>query len=125
MAQIHVYNIHNEDHSSEEYCWYCGRSKNGNVLGNPFTHNGKHSSLAKLSFKTREQAIEAYERYFDVMYGKDEIFTREIDKIYAAYKGGHDVYLGCFCKPLPCHADVIAKKLQKRLILEGKPKKSE
>lgn len=93
------------------------------MLGNPFTHNGKYSSLAKLSFKTRDQAIEAYEKYFDAMYGKNEIFTHEIDKMYDAYKNGHDIYLGCFCKPLPCHADIIAKKLQKRLILEKKSNK--
>ena len=124
MGKIIVYNINREDHSSSEYDWYCGRSKNGNVLGNPFTHNGKHSSLAKLSFKTRDEAIAAYEKYFDYMYGRDETFTNEIDKMYAAYKEGHDIYLGCFCKPLPCHADIIAKKLQKRLILERKQEKS-
>ena len=45
-------------------------------------------------------------------------------KMYEAYKNGHDIYLGCFCKPLPCHADIIAKKLQKRLILEKKSEKS-
>ena len=43
MGQIHVYNLHQEDHTSEDNNWYIGRSKHGNPLGNPFTHNGKRS----------------------------------------------------------------------------------
>ena len=40
------------------------------------------------------------------------------DEIYEYYKTGKDVYLGCFCAPNPCHADVIARKLQQKLIKE-------
>jgi hypothetical protein len=115
---IHVYNINNEDHSNEKCNFYVGRSKSGNPLGNPFTHNGVKTSIAKLSFKTREQAIEAYRRYFKEMYGKDPEITKAFDEIYEHYKNGEEIYLGCFCKPKPCHADVIAEELQKKLIME-------
>jgi hypothetical protein len=116
---IHVINIKQEDHSLDEGYFYVGRSKAMNSpLGNPFTYNGKRSSLAKLSFKTAEEAIQAYEKYFDAMYGKDEEFTKAFDEIYEFYKTGKDVYLGCFCKPEKCHADIIAKKLQQKLIKE-------
>jgi hypothetical protein len=115
---IHVYNIHNEDHSNEKCNFYVGRSKSGNPLGNPFTHNGVKTSIAKLSFKTREQAIEAYRMYFKEMYGKDPEITNAFDEIYKHYKNGEEIYLGCFCKPKPCHADVIAEELQKKLIME-------
>jgi hypothetical protein len=118
MGKIVVFNIHNEDHSTEKNCFYIGRSKNGNPLGNPFTHNGVKTSIAKLSFKTREQAIEAFREYFKKMYGKDQEFTSAFDEIYEHYKNGEDVYLGCFCKPLPCHGDIIAEELQKKLIKE-------
>ena len=115
---IYVYNSHNEDFTSKENNFYIGRSKSGNPLGNPFTHNGVRTSLANLSFKTREEAIKAYEKYFDKMYGVDEELTKAFDEIYEHYKNGEDVYLQCFCKPLPCHGDIIAERLQRKLIKE-------
>ena len=116
---IHVINIKQEDYSSDPGYFYIGRSgKMNSPLGNPFTHKGKRTNLAKLSFPTVEQAIEAYEMYFDAMYGKDEEFTKAFDEIYEYYKTGKDVYLGCFCKPGKCHGDVLARKLQQKLVKE-------
>ena len=113
---IYVYNTRFEDHTSgSDYNYYIGRPS---VLGNPFTHNGVRTNLAKLSFKTREDAIAAYDKYFDTMYGKDDEFTKAFDEIYEHYKNGEDIYLQCFCKPLACHGDIIANKLQKKLIQE-------
>ena len=120
MGKIIVWNTNGEvDHSQEKNNFYIGRTKKGSSpLANPFTFNGKRSSLAKLSFKTREQAINAYRMYFDKMYGNNKEFTKAFDEIYETYKNGEDVYLQCFCKPLPCHGDVIAEKLQNRLVKE-------
>ena len=115
---IYVYNMHEEDHTNEKCNYYVGRSKSGNPLGNPFTHNGVRKSIAKLSFKTREEAIEAYKIYFKQMYGGDNDLTKAFDEIYEHYKKGEDIYLGCFCKPLPCHADFLAEELQKKLLKE-------
>jgi hypothetical protein len=112
---IYVYNSHNEDFTLKENNYYIGRPS---VLGNPFTHNGVKTNLAKLAFKTREDAIAAYDKYFDTMYGKDDEFTKAFDEIYEHYKNGEDIYLQCFCKPLACHGDIIANKLQKKLIQE-------
>lgn len=113
---IYVYNSHIEDHTNGSCCnFYIGR---GSALGNPFTHNGVRSIFKTMSFKTREQAIEAYEKYFDEVYGKDEWFTRAFDEIYEHYKNGEDIYLQCFCKPKACHGDVIADRLQRKLIKE-------
>ena len=112
---IYVYNSHNEDFTLKPNNYYIGRPS---VLGNPFTHNGVRTNLAKLSFKTREDAIAAYDKYFDTMYGKDDEFTKAFDEIYEHYKNGEDIYLQCFCKPLACHGDIIANKLQKKLIQE-------
>lgn len=115
---IKVYNLHEEDYSNKPNNYYVGRSKQGNPLGNPFTHNGVRKSIAKLSFKTREEAIEAYKLYFRKMYGVDEDLTKAFDEIYEHYKNGEDIYLACFCKPLPCHADFLAEELQRKLIKE-------
>jgi len=118
MGKIIVYNTKNQDYTSEPNNFYIGRNKEGNPLGNPFTHNGVKTSLAKLSFKTREQAIEAFGKYFDERYGKDEELTKAFDNIYEHYKNGEDIYLQCFCKPSPCHGDIIADRLQRKLIKE-------
>lgn len=112
---IYVYNSHNEDYTSKENNFYIGRPS---PLGNPFTYNGVRTSLAKFSFKAREDSIAAYERYFDKMYGKDEELTKAFDEIYEHYKNGEDIYLQCFCKPKACHGDVIADRLQRKLIKE-------
>ena len=87
-------------------------------LGNPFTHNGVRSNLAKLSFKTREEALDAYEKYFKQSYGVNQELTEYFDEIYDAFKKGNDVYLVCHCKPKPCHGDFIERELNKKLILE-------
>jgi len=116
---VYVYNTKTEDHTDKgKNNFYIGRSKTGNVLGNPFTFTGKRSNIAKLSFRTREEAIKAYEVYFDKMYGNDPEFTNKIDEMYAKYKSGEDIYLQCFCHPQPCHGDVIAKKLQEMLLMD-------
>ena len=83
-----------------------------------YTYNGKRTNIAKLTVPTAQMAIEMYEKYFDAMYGNDETFTKAFDKIYEAYKSGIDIYLGCWCYPKPCHASIIAKKLQRKLIKE-------
>lgn len=114
---IFVYNIKTEDHSSHPNNFYIARPS---ILGNPFTHDGKRSSLAKLSFKTRDEAINAYEIYFKEMIKSNEDFQNAFNEIYEKYKSGEDVYLGCFCKPNKCHGDIIAKELQRKLIMEKK-----
>lgn len=118
---IHIVNLNTEDCSNKENYYYCGRSKSGNPLGNPFTHNGTRTSLAKLSFKTREEAIEAYKKYFHAAYGSPgyESLTHKFDEIYKHYKNGEDIWLGCWCYPKPCHTQVIAEELQKKLIREN------
>ena len=112
---IYCYNCKIEDHTSKPNNVYIGR---GSVLGNPYTYDGKKSSLSKLSFKTREEAINAYKLYFQAMYESDLEFKLTVDQIYDKYKNGEDIYLQCFCKPLACHGDFIKEFLEKKLIKE-------
>lgn len=115
MGKIIIYNTKTEDYTSHPNNVYIGRPS---ILSNPYTHDGKKSSLAKLSFKTREEAINAYKLYFDAMYEQDTQFKQVVDLIYDKYKNGEDIYLQCFCSPLPCHGEYIKEKLEKRLIKE-------
>jgi len=71
---------------------YCGRPS---IYGNPFVI-GKDG--------TREQVIEKYREYFKHRIHDDVIFCQAIGGL----KGKK---IGCFCKPLPCHLDVIAEFL--------------
>lgn len=112
---IKVYNINNEDHTSSCNNYYIGR---GSILGNPYTHIKDRETKALHVVPTREAAIERYGHYFDVMYSTNDSYKNKIDEIYEKYKNGEDIYLGCYCKPLPCHGDIIAEKLQRRYIKE-------
>lgn len=118
MGKITVYNTHQEDYTYKPNNFLICRTKDGNPLANPFTYNGVKTILAKLSFKTREEAIDAYKLYFKKMYGLDEGLTKAFDTIYEKYKNGEDIYLQCCCKPLPCHGDFLAEELQRKLIKE-------
>ena len=112
---IYVYNRNVEDFSALENNYYIGRE---NILSNPYTHLPVKDTKAMFQCKTREEAIEKYDKYFDIMYGNNIEFTKIIDEMYEKYKNGEDIYLECYCKPQSCHGEVIEEKLQKRLIKE-------
>ena len=113
---IYVYNREKEDYSmlDNNYPIYRGVS----ILGNPYTHLPLKDTKAMFQCKTREEAIEKYDKYFDLMYGRNVEFTKIIDEMYEKYKNGEDLFLECYCKPQPCHGDIIAKKLQEMFIKE-------
>ena len=115
---IYVYNRTKEDHSSEPNNYPIYRTSTGNILGNPYTHIKDKKTLAMFVVKTREEAIERYKGYFDRMYSGNAPFRFLIDEIYEKYKRGEDIYLECYCAPLPCHGDIIKDKLEKRLVRE-------
>lgn len=110
---IYIYNRRTETHNKNDF--YIGR---GSVLGNPYSHIKDRKTKAIYEAKDRDDAIDKYSHYFDLMYGSNKAFTQAIDEIFEVYKSGDDVFLGCFCKPLRCHGDVIKEKLEKRLIKE-------
>lgn len=113
MVMIYIYNRRTETHNKNDF--YIGR---GSVLGNPYSHIKDRKTKAIYEAKDRDDAIDKYSHYFDLMYGSNKAFTQAIDEIYEVYKSGDDVFLGCFCKPLRCHGDVIKEKLEKRLLKE-------
>lgn len=115
MAGIHLYNRTNEDHSNEPNNYPIYRP---NILGNPYTHIKDKKTKALFIVNNRDEAIERYSHYFDLMYGSNIDFTKMIDEIYTKYKNGEDVWLECYCFPKPCHGDVIINKLRSRLIKE-------
>lgn len=70
---------------------YCGRPS---IWGNP------HVIGSGLS---RTEAIARYKKtFYDMM--KDEFYIQEIEKL-------RGKKIGCWCKPKPCHLDVISEYL--------------
>lgn len=114
MAII-VYNRTKESHSDSPNNFRIYRPF---ALGNPYTHIKDKETKALYLVPTREDAIKAYDHYFDIMYRSNLKFKKVVDLIYEKYKAGEDVYLECYCKPEPCHGDIIKEKLEKRLLKE-------
>ncbi len=114
MAII-VYNRTKESHSDSPNNFRIYRPF---ALGNPYTYIKDKETKALYLVPTREDAIKAYDHYFDIMYRSNLKFKKVVDLIYEKYKAGEDVYLECYCKPEPCHGDIIKEKLEKRLLKE-------
>lgn len=64
--------------------------------GNPFSHQA--GTLAKYRVLSRQQAIEAYETWIQTQ--------PDLMRALPELKGK---VLGCWCAPLPCHGDVLAR----------------
>lgn len=78
---------------------YCGRPS---PLGNPFTH--KAGIAGTVLVASREEAIERYRRWlWEKLQARDP-------KVLAALKAlTEESVLGCWCKPLGCHCDVLVR----------------
>ena len=84
------------------------------LLGNPYTHIQLKSTLAKYVVDSRSKAIAMYGKWLDEMLSSDNEVSREFDKIYEQFKLSN-VHLYCYCTPKPCHAEIIANRLVKRM----------
>lgn len=112
---IHVYNRTTESHSNEKNNYPIFRPS---ILGNPYTHITTKKTKAIYHVSSREEAIRNYSHYYDIMYRSNLKFKAVVDEIYEKYKAGEEIWLECYCSPLPCHGDIIKEKLEKRLLKE-------
>lgn len=86
---------------NEEYDVYIGRAnkylkEKGSFLANPFKITRQ---------TTREQSIEKYHKWFYKQICSDPFFKKAV----LTLKGRR---LGCWCKPLACHGDVIVDYIE-------------
>lgn len=65
-------------------------------FGNPYRINAD---------RDRDKVVELYREYFYKRIEEDEAFKKAIEGL----KGK---VLGCFCKPLACHGDIICEYLE-------------
>lgn len=119
MAKIIRYCKLKEEHFGPN-CFDVSRP---NIFGNPYTHIRNKATKAQVKVKTRDEAIDLYSPYFDNMLKDDsevgEVFRKEWDKLYEAYKTYDEIYIGCYCDEKErCHSEVIIKKLIQRSMKE-------
>jgi hypothetical protein len=88
---------------TDTYDVYIGR---GSPFGNQWTHI-KGNTLAQYVVATREESIAEFKKDFLKRVETDQEFREQV----LSLKGKR---LGCFCKPLACHGDVIKEWLDKQ-----------
>jgi len=108
-------------HTPTDHDIYIGR---GSVFGNPYSH--LDSKYGVIKTETREDAVRLYKLYFDAVMNDPDGFDSEnernkaIELQTAAYElleeaRNSDINLVCFCKPKPCHGDIIKEWLDSEL----------
>lgn len=78
----------------ESYDVYIGRPSK---WGNPFTHHAVDATLAKFHVNTAYDAVEYYEKWI----------LKQPDLLHDLHELKGKI-LGCWCKPGPCHGDILA-----------------
>lgn len=93
---------------------YIGRAKAGrpkNILSNPFTSIKDTNTPAEFLCKDRNESIARYKGYCEEKYKNDPQYKKILDKLADRVAAGENLYLGCFCKPEPCHGDILREKI--------------
>lgn len=98
---IKVMNKHNYSGDGIEIC-------RPSVFGNDWSH--LKNSRAKYHVKTRREAIDRWEEWFDEQ-PEDSPVKQEFRKLVEKYKREGELTLICFCVPLECHGHVLARKI--------------
>ena len=83
---------------------YIGRGRGTHLNNTTIGARGWLGNPYQLSEHTREQSIALFRRDFEARIANDAEFA-------AAVRALAGKSLGCFCKPLSCHGDVIAEYL--------------
>ena len=79
------------------YDVYCGR---GSKWGNPWTSKKKGKTLAVNIVNTRDEACDLHEKWLTE--GEGIHLLKDLYEL-------KDKVLGCFCSPLRCHCDTLAR----------------
>lgn len=89
----------------EAFDVYIGRAGRGydGYFGNPIRPGALCPECLSVHFNAGG-TIPCFERYFLRRVETDEGFRRRLEQL-------RDQRLGCFCKPRPCHGDIIARYL--------------
>ncbi len=81
---------------------YIGR---GSLFGNPFTHLPLSRTKAQFQVKTEEESMACFESWFRERLANDVTLRQKLLEL-----DGHE--LVCYCKPAPCHGDILIKLIE-------------
>lgn len=113
-AGVTVTNIKtNPEVTKEPGYVYIGRSKGGqpeNILGNPFTHIPS-GTRAEFVVASRDESVARYRAYMEEQLKTNPAYKAKMEELAGRVAAGEHLYLGCFCKPLPCHGDILKEKI--------------
>jgi len=104
--------VNKKTHKPTPDDFYIGR---GSVLGNPYFFNESNHPQALFKLDTRDECVDAYEKYFIELMDDDNKFSDTIESLVDKCKQGDNINLVCFCKPDRCHGDVIKEYLEESL----------
>jgi hypothetical protein len=77
----------------------------GSVLGNPYKHG------------SRDEIIRRYKGWLWAEYQQGGDVASEINRLVELVRRGKHIKLGCWCKPLACHGDVVKALIEYLLTL--------
>lgn len=103
---INVYHVHKVKKDLVKYNdVFIGRPS---VLGNPFPIN---------KYCNRKECLAKYRVYLKTQIAKRTKVYNELRRIQMLEEKEpkKEIRILCFCKPLPCHGDIIKHKLQNRM----------
>ena len=110
---ISIHNLHIESGYKHEFL--IDRST---PLGNPFSH--LPDTRAQFKVSSRAEAITKYKQWLpeQVKAGNKPLISN-LYNIYKTIKSGNTAHLMCWCRPKPCHGEVIREFLLKELSNES------
>lgn len=89
----------------EPYDVYIGRSGKDGTFGNPIRPGRRCFQCDEVHDKPGDTLL-CFEAYFRERLENDHEFAERVESL-------RGKALGCFCKPRPCHGDVIVSYLEK------------
>lgn len=109
---ITVVNKHKHTPSTNDI--YVGR---GSILGNPYTSIQHKETKAEFVCSSPQESLTKFHEYFrEKIITKDKKICDELNRIWKIAKLGQQVNLVCYCAPKPCHANIIKKIIEEKII---------
>lgn len=87
---------------------YVGRPS---ILGNPYTHIKDKKTKAEFIVSNRDEAVERYREWIKEQWRSNPFVEKELFRITEIAIKNDEVTLICWCSPLRCHCEYVAKMI--------------
>ena len=107
---IKVVNYHTYTPEPDHFKIYIGRVTSFNRVAEKWNNTNNFSALGNPF--SGDEAIEKYKKHFIKEVAIQGQFRNKIAILYTMVKEDKEVCLICFCKPKPCHGDIIKEFIE-------------